>query len=74
MIDDIMNVFCKKMHKLVGVKLYNRSLSKDRNKLGTDIEQWEEPDIRLKNKKNFGLKFKSYIEFYGNYRLQAACQ
>ena len=73
-IDDNMNDFCKKMQKLFGVKLDNRSLSKDRNKLGTDIKQWEELDIRLKNKKNFGLKFKSYIEFYGNYRLQAACQ
>ena len=73
-IDDNMNDFCKKMKKLFGVNLDNRCLSKDRNKLGTDIEQWEELDIRLTNKKNFGLKFKSYIEFYGNYRLQAACQ
>ena len=69
-----MNDFCKKMKKLFGVNLDNRCLSKDRNKLGTDIEQWEEPDIRLTNKKNFGLKFKRYVDFYGNYRLQMACQ
>lgn len=73
-IDDNMNDFCKKMKKLFGVNLDNRCLCKDRNKLGTDIEQWEEPDIRLTNKKNFGLKFKRYVDFYGNYRLQMACQ
>nr|WP_297659968.1 hypothetical protein [uncultured Prevotella sp.] len=73
-IDDNMNDFCNRMQTLFGIKLDSRGLNKDRNKLGADIEQWEDTDGRIKKKKKFGIKFKEYLEFYGNYRLQMACR
>ena len=38
-----------------------------RKEEGTDIGLWSEADVRTKKKKEFGLKFKTYIEKYLEY-------
>lgn len=66
-IDDNMNAFCNSMNSLFDVNLDRTTMCKKRKEEGTDIGFWSEADVRTKKKKEFGLKFKTYIEKYLEY-------
>lgn len=66
-IDDNMNAFCNSMNSLFDVNLDRTTMCKKRKEEGTDIGLWSEADVRTKKKKEFGLKFKTYIEKYLEY-------
>lgn len=69
-IEDNISGFCKNMNDLFDIKLDRSALNKTKKNEGTDILKWSEADKRLKEKKNFGLKFKRYIDFYLEYKKQ----
>ncbi len=62
--------FCKKMKTLFGIKLDSRRFSSEIRNKGIDMSKWPEEDRRVKKKKDFGLKFKAYIDFYLEYKKQ----
>lgn len=66
-IDDNMNAFCNSMNSLFDVNLDRTTMYKKRKEEGTDIGFWSEADVRTKKKKEFGLKFKTYIDKYLEY-------
>lgn len=66
-IDDNVGAFCNNMKSLFDVKLDRSTMSKERNKDCMNIEEWSEADSRIKRKKEFGLKFKTYIDKYLEY-------
>lgn len=67
-IEDNVGAFCNNMKSLFDVKLDRSTMNKKRNEEGTIIEEWSEADSRAKRKKEFGLKFKIYIDKYLEYR------
>lgn len=71
-IDDNMNAFCISMNSLFDVNLDRTTMCKKRKVEGTDIGFWSEADVRTKKKKEFGLKFKTYIDKYLEYRYNLA--
>lgn len=71
-IDDNMNAFCISMNSLFDVNLDRTTMYKKRKEEGTDIGFWSEADVRTKKKKEFGLKFKTYIDKYLEYRYNLA--
>ena len=66
-IDDNMNAFCNSMNSLFDINLDRTTMCKKRKEEGTDIGFWSEADVRTKKKKEFGLKFKTYIDKYLEY-------
>ena len=58
------------MYDLFDIKLDRSAMNKAKNKEGTDISKWTEADKRVKEKRDFGLKFKRYIDFYLEYKKQ----
>lgn len=69
-IEDNIGGFCKNMYDLFDIKLDRSAMNKAKNKEGTDISKWTEADKRVKEKRDFGLKFKRYIDFYLEYKKQ----
>lgn len=59
------------MNSIFSVKLDKSALSKTINELGNKIEEWDIGDKRLKEKKEFGLKFKQCIDFYVQYKMNS---
>lgn len=68
LIENNVRKFCKNMNSIFTIGLDHSGMNRDIKKLGEDIEQWDDSDPRSKDKKEFGLKFKSYIEHYREYR------
>ena len=66
-IDDNVGAFCNNMKSLFDVKLDRSAMNKKRNEDCMNIEEWSEADSRTKRKKEFGLKFKTYIDKYLEY-------
>lgn len=71
-IDDNIGAFCNNMKSLFDVKLDRSAMNKKRNEDCMNIEEWSEADSRTKRKKKFGLKFKTYIDKYLEYRYNLA--
>ncbi len=72
-IEDNVNGFCNKMNGLFDIGLDNSSFSK-LLKNGSDISQWGEEDSRLKERKAFGLKFKTLLDFMLDYKVKVCTQ
>ena len=66
-IDDNVGAFCNNMKSLFDVKLDRSAMNKKRNEDCMNIEEWSEADSRTKRKKEFGLKFKTFIDKYLEY-------
>lgn len=66
-IDDNVGAFCNNMKSLFDIKLDRSAMNKKRNEDCMNIEEWSEADSRTKRKKEFGLKFKTYIDKYLEY-------
>lgn len=71
-IEDNVGAFCNNMKSLFDVKLDRSAMNKKRNEDCMNIEEWPEVDKRTKEKKEFGLKFKTYIDKYLEYRYNLA--
>ena len=72
LIEDNISGFCANMNSLFGIKLDRSTLNGDKNKYGTDIVNWPEWDSRLREKKNFALKFRENLGFRLDNKLQNA--
>ena len=64
------SAFCTNMNALFGVDLESRGFNKAISMHGLDIKTWSEEDKRLKQKKGFGLKFRTELESVINQRMQ----
>lgn len=69
-IEENVNGFCNNMNKIFGIKLDVSSFNKIKNQYGSDLKKWPDLDKRLKEKKDFGLLFRAYLDFYLDYRMQ----
>ncbi len=60
--------FCYKMNALFGIGLDRSALNKEKTDITTDVRKWPETGSCATEKKNFALRFMTYVDFYLDYK------
>ncbi len=63
--------YCESMKALYGIDLDRRSFNTFLRQYGADVERWPNSDPRMKEKRDFGLRFQAQLDACVNYRLIA---